>query len=136
MADNPLSPSTLALRLGALLLWAAALVYLSLAPNVTVPSAAFGWDKLNHAAAYAVLAGLLILTLLARQAASTRLLAGAWAACFAYGLLLEGLQELMGLGRTFEWGDLLANGLGALATCVVFCLIAGRSSQANVQRSP
>jgi len=124
------------LRSTALLLWATALAYLSLAPDVKAPPGALGWDKLNHFAAYAVLALLLMRVLLARRKATIRLLVIAWAACAAYGALLEGLQWLMGIGRQWEVGDLLANGLGALVSCVVFCLIAGRCSQANDHRSP
>ena len=73
--------STRALRLAVLLLWAAALAYLSLAPDVKAPSGALGWDKLNHFAAYAVLAVLLIRALLAWRAVTIRLLAVVWASC-------------------------------------------------------
>lgn len=128
--------STRALRLAALLLWAAALVYLSLNPDVKAPSGALGWDKLNHFAAYAVLAVLLIRALLAWRAVTIRLLAVVWASCVAYGALIEGLQWLMALGRTWEWGDMLANALGALVMCVVFRLALRRFSLANDHRSP
>jgi VanZ family protein len=114
-----------------LLTWAAALGYLSLASSVRAPSGLLGWDKSNHFAAYAVLAVLLIRSLMIWHAPSVRLLTVAWLSCTAYGLLLEGLQGMMGAGRQWEIGDLLANALGALTACVVFCLIVGRSSLAN-----
>jgi len=119
--------STRTFRLAALLLWSGALAYLSLASSVTVPAGAFGWDKLNHFAAYAVLTLLLIRTLLAWQRLSPRILLYSWLAGTTYGLLLEGLQWLMAVGRQFEVGDLLANALGALLACVIFRRIAGRS---------
>ena len=129
-------PSTRALRLALLLLWAVALAYLSLAPDVKAPSGALGWDKMNHFAAYAVLSLLLIRALLAWRAVPIRLLVVVWATCVAYGALIEGLQWLMALGRTWEWGDILANALGALVACVVFRLALRRFSQTNEHRSP
>jgi VanZ family protein len=105
----------------ATLLWAAALAYFSLAPDVAAPAGINLWDKFSHFAAYAVLAVLLVLVLVSRGPLALRGLAGAWFGCAGYGLLLEGLQWGMALGRQFELGDLLANGLGALCGCAVFC---------------
>lgn len=116
------------LRLAALLLWASALLYFSLSAAIRPPSGLLGWDKLNHFAAYAVLALLLIRVLTTCRPPTLRLLTVVWVACFAYGLVIEGLQWAMGVGRQFESGDLLANGLGALV-CVIFCLVLGRFSR-------
>ena len=116
-------------RLAALLAWAASIALLSLAANVNVPSGVLGWDKFNHFAAYALLALLLIRTLQARRHPPARLLVVSWLICIGYGLLLEGLQWFMEAGRRGEAGDLLANALGALATCVVFRQFTGRSFQ-------
>ena len=116
------------LRLVGLLAWAVAMAYLSLVPASTIPSTLPSWDKLNHFAGYAVLALLLLWTLTAWHALSVPLLTGAWIACNVYGLLLEILQGLMTSGRQFDGGDLLANALGALITCVLFCHINQRSS--------
>jgi len=109
------------LRLTALTLWVAALAYLSLAPEVVAPGGVRIWDKFSHSAAYAVLAVLLIRALVVRWPVDSRRLFTAWLLCFGYGLLLEGLQGWMALGRQFEAGDLLANALGALAGCALFC---------------
>jgi VanZ family protein len=114
------------LRLVALLAWAAIIALLSLSANVKVPSGVFGWDKFNHFAAYALLSLLLIHTLQARRRPSAQLLAVSWLICVVYGLLLEGLQWFMAAGRQAEAGDLLANALGALVVCVVFCRFSGR----------
>jgi len=120
-------------RLALLLMWASALALLSLASDVKTPSGLLGWDKFNHFAAYAVLALLLIRFLAASDKTSIRWLVVSWLACAAYGLLLESLQWLMGIGRQWELGDLLANALGALSACVIFRHIAGRISKSNDQ---
>ena len=114
-AHSSPSPS---IRLIPLLLWVAALAYLSLAANVKAPSGPLGWDKLNHFLAYAVLAALLLFALSARRAISGRSLLVAWFASFGYGLLLELLQWAMAAGRCFELADLFANGFGALVVCL------------------
>ena len=116
------------LRLVGLLAWVVAMAYLSLVPASTIPSTLPSWDKLNHFAGYAVLALLVLWTLTAWHALSIPLLTGAWIACNIYGLLLEILQKLMSSGRQFDGGDLLANALGALTTCVLFRHINQRSS--------
>ncbi len=111
-----------------LFLWAGALAYLSLVPEVKVPGGIQPWDKFSHFAAYAVLAVLLARALACRRKLSIRLLTLVLLACCGYGLLLEGLQWAMAVGRMFETGDLLANGLGALGGCAVFCRRPGRES--------
>ena len=116
------------LRLVALFAWSSALVVLSLGPEVRAPAGLQVWDKFSHFAAYAVLALLLLRTLLIWQEISPRLRLITWLACMAYGLLLEALQWLMAAGRQWESGDLLANGCGALAVCVLFRHVCVRAS--------
>jgi len=77
-----------------------------------------GWDKLNHAVAFAALA------LAAGLAHPHRphLRITAWLALLGYGALIEGLQSLVP-ARTADWGDLLADAVGiaigaALATAM------------------
>lgn len=123
------SPFRLRLALG--LAWAAALTYLSLAPEVKVPAGVPAWDKLHHFAAYALLALLLLRAVAVRCRPSGLVLLAAWIACSGYGFLLEILQQLMENGRQMEWGDQLANTLGALAACVLFRHMARRSLQAT-----
>jgi len=84
---------------------AAAVLALCLMPPVQhLPST--GWDKANHALAFAMLA---LLGLLAYPARRARLL---WA-LIAYGALIEVLQSLTGY-RTAEWLDLAADGIGVV----------------------
>ena len=112
--------SAFRLRVSALFIWAAALAYLSLAPGVDAPAGLPLWDKFNHFAAYAILSGLLLRVLASRHRVSLWILMLAWLVCTGFGLFLEGLQWLMGVGRQWEPGDLLANALGALVMCVIF----------------
>lgn len=105
----------------ALVFWATALACFSLAPGVPTPAGVKLWDKFSHFTAYAVLAVLLVRVPDSRHPLTLSQLSNAWLGCASYGLLLECLQWSMALGRRFEPGDLLANGLGALLGCVVFC---------------
>lgn len=117
--DSP-SRLTCVVRLMVLATWAGALAYISLAPTVKAPPGPFGWDKFNHFAAYAVLALLQIRVLSLWWTPSLYLLFISWAMCSSYGLLLETLQAVMGVGRQCEATDLFANALGALVACVLF----------------
>ena len=65
-----------------------------------------GWDKANHALAFAVLA---VLGLAAYPARAARVLPG----LLAFGAAIELLQSLTGY-RTAEWFDLLADAAGLL----------------------
>jgi VanZ family protein len=91
-------------------------LWLSLTPQPPqIHHGLFGWDKLQHATAYG------LLTLLAgrafRFAPGQILRRQPWNCAFlvaiCFGALLEILQGLMGLGRTAEFGDFLANSCGA-----------------------
>ena len=90
----------------------AAVVALSLGNAPQLPGGWFaGADKLNHAVAYLTLAVLWGLWL---SAASRRPRARMlFAALFALGALLEGLQWGFYPARFFEFADMLANGVGA-----------------------
>lgn len=97
-------------------LWAVLIAVLTLMPVSGAPR--FAWlqdlpvDKLVHLVLFGVQAALLAL-LMARQGVAAPLL-WAFVASTGYGALIEVLQQTMGLGRTAEWGDLLADALGAL----------------------
>ncbi|MCM2263934.1 MAG: VanZ family protein [Desulfuromonadales bacterium] len=119
-SNNAVNRINVRLRLAALLIWASALAFFSLAPDIRAPSGLLGWDKFNHFAAYVILTFLLIRALTTWYAVSPRLLTVAWMVCASYGLLLEGLQWAMEAGRQWEVADLLANGFGALVACVLF----------------
>lgn len=84
---------------------AAAVLALCLMPPVQhLPST--GWDKANHALAFAMLA---LLGLRAYPARRARLLWG----LVAYGALIELAQSLTGY-RTAEWLDLAADAVGVV----------------------
>jgi VanZ family protein len=92
----------LCVALTALILW------LALMPSGSAPSG-LGWDKLNHAGAIAVVTGLAFFSLFSRS----------WAAKAAFlygtslGILIEILQATLTTTRTAEWGDILADLIGA-----------------------
>lgn len=100
--------------------YAAILLWFSLVPHPQIMIPDFlSWDKLQHALSYA------LLTLLAGWAfrwfaPSPR----AWglAAVFAvlYGAILEGAQALFTKGRQAEFGDLVADALGAALIFGIF----------------
>jgi len=89
---------------------------LSLLPPDSLPSSGLGWDKLNHAAAIAALTLLAFLSFsFHRRAVLGALLYG-----IAVGVLIEILQALFTTSRRAEWGDLLADLIGAGS---IFCLL-------------
>jgi VanZ family protein len=108
------------MRLAALVLWAAAILWFSIAPNPPRPPDVLSWDKLRHAAAYGVL------TFLAGWALAPffpKLRRGwLWAVCFAvaYGAVIELAQGLLSDVRKADPLDALANTCGAAA---VFALV-------------
>lgn len=107
-------------RLALPVIWAGIILWLSLTASPPTLPGILGWDKLLHAAAYALLALVVAQYLLIHCAGSQR--AGIYAACLAiaYGGLMEILQLAAQTGRTAEWWDLAADAVGALAGCVIF----------------
>jgi hypothetical protein len=103
------------LWIAAILLFAAAIVFLSLVPVPVLPDAT-GSDKLGHYFAYLALA-LLGSGIVARDRLWLAMLR-----CFLLGLGLEVAQAAMTEQRVAEWADLAANGAG-IATA---WLIAGQ----------
>jgi len=106
MLRQALKSTSPAQRRWAFWLCAAAVLALCLMPPVRhLPST--GWDKANHALAFAMLA---LLGLAAYPAPRARVLWG----LIAYGALIEVLQSLTGY-RTAEWLDLAADAVGVVA---------------------
>lgn len=104
------------LRLLALGGWLAAILWLSLTPNPPQLSGdLLGWDKAQHAAAYAVLTFLAgrVLELYFTQHGRAWLVATVFA--LALGSLLEVAQGLMTRVRFADPQDILANAIGTLA---------------------
>jgi VanZ family protein len=90
--------------------WGVALLWLALTPQPPkVEHPFFGWDKLHHWAAFC------LFTLLAGWAfTGNRRWQLAVIAAVAFGALIEVLQGLFTATRSAEFGDLLADLLGAL----------------------
>lgn len=112
-------PYHYAVRLALPILWAAVICWLSLTSTPPQIPGPLGWDKLMHAAAYALLT-ILVAQFLHKDAGRGK--AGFFAGCSAvlYGGLMEVLQRLMQTGRTAEWSDLVADIVGAFAGYVIF----------------
>ena len=94
--------------------WLLTIVILSLMPHPPVPhQGLLGWDKFQHAGAYALLTflGAMAYTF-QRRTLGGRFLA---AACLAVmvGGLMEVAQGVLTVSRSAESGDLLADGVGA-----------------------
>jgi hypothetical protein len=99
----------------------AAVLYVCLAPTQALPGVSL-WDKAEHALTWAALTGLGIGLWPSRPWR----LAGV---TLALGAAIEALQATMGLGRTGDWRDLLADGVGVAAALLVFRLFRkGRGS--------
>lgn len=107
-------------RLSLPVVWAGILCWLSLTSTPPLIQGPLGWDKLLHAAAYALLAVTLAQYLQMHCADSWK--AGFYAACLAivYGGLMEIMQLTMQTGRLAEWQDLVADAVGSVAGCVIF----------------
>jgi len=129
---SPAQPQSAFAWLAALFFWSVLLLVLSLLPGDGVPSPFAHADKLEHVVAYAVLSVLWAGTLCAWRAAPGPAWPIAALAAFGYGAVIELLQRAMQLGRSAEWGDLLANALGILFGCVVFRRICRRYWQQRV----
>ena len=80
-----------------------------------------GWDKLNHVAAFCVLAGLAWFGNIAPS--HPRYLG--YLLVLIYGVLLECLQTLT-VNRVFEWSDVVADTLGIVIYAVALHPIATR----------
>jgi len=121
-------------RLSLPVLWAGIICWLSLTSSPLKIPGLLGWDKLLHAAAYA------LLTILAAQ--YLHIFADSWktafyAGCTAilYGGLMEVLQLLLQRGRTAEWPDLVADIVGSIAGCVIFRQAAISISKYHARRN-
>jgi hypothetical protein len=93
----------------------AVLLYLCLAPGKVLPKEPFS-DKVEHALAWAVLAGLG----LGLWPQRPRRVVGY---ALALGALVEVLQALMPLGRDGDWRDWIADSTGVAAALLAWALL-------------
>jgi len=107
--------------------WVVLLAWFSLMPSPPQMSGFLGWDKLQHAFAYGVLAWLVARVLIRWRALRP---VHAWWVAFLcamlFGVGMELLQWGLNIGRSGEWFDLIADALGALCACVIFRHFVGR----------
>lgn len=100
-------------------IWLVAIVFLSTKGGVSMPSFnLFQTDKLAHAGAYALLTGLILWgNARHRGAGGVRWVHGLAVVLFAtaFGALMEWVQFQFFPDRHFEYDDMLANAIGALA---------------------
>jgi VanZ family protein len=107
----------------ALVLLLCVITWLALTP-APPKEANLGWDKLNHAAAFATLAGVAWLSF-------GRAYARVAVALLGYGGLIEVLQSFTPT-RSAEWGDLLADGVGITVGLILVSLVAQIASRKGV----
>lgn len=122
MCDNKsreLSGFNYVVRLFAPIIWSGIICWLSLTSSPLQIPGILGWDKLLHAAAYALLTVLVAQYL---HVYSGNWIASVYAGLLAtvYGGLMEVLQLMVQTGRTAEWSDMAADIVGALAGYVIF----------------
>lgn len=113
-------------RLGFLVVWVVAMLWLSLTPSPPQVPGALGWDKLQHALAYGLLTILVARFLVYFSRADKKVWWQAVLIAVLYGGLLEVLQLMARTGRTAEWWDLAADVVGALISGLIFRAIQTR----------
>ena len=110
-----------------LITWGSLLAWFSLMPSPPQVSGFLGWDKLQHAFAYALLAWLIARVLIRQRALHP---VHTWWVAFLcamlFGIGMEILQWVINMGRSGEWFDLIADALGAMVACVIFRHLVGR----------
>ncbi|MGH6609590.1 MAG: VanZ family protein [Burkholderiaceae bacterium] len=106
-----------------LLVGVAVLALMSKPPS----DAGFGWDKLNHALAFTALG---FSAYLGYPSARDTRVVRLCLLLIAFGALIEVLQHYVP-GRSSEWGDLLADSIGAVGGAVA----AASALEASVRRS-
>jgi VanZ family protein len=98
-----------------LALLAIVITWLALVP-VPPPQADFGWDKLNHVAAFAALAAVAV-------AAFPRRTGFIVAALMAYGVFIEIAQSFIP-PRSGDWHDLVGDAVGVAIGLLVAAVVA------------
>jgi len=102
------------MRLLAVALWAAIILFFSLAPQPPRPTVPLlAWDKLQHAGSYALLTALAARFFRQWRPASRSPWGTALTAAVVFGAVIEILQGTLTASRNADWRDLLANGTGA-----------------------
>lgn len=123
-------------RLLLLLVWGGIILWLSLDPAPPQPSVElFAWDKLQHAAAYGILALLWGNALVTYRHCRRWCWLLAFAGSVGFGALMEVAQGVLTVTRRAEFGDLLADGVGAGVACLAASLWRRRREAMSEPRS-
>jgi len=105
------------MRFLAVALWAAVILFFSLAPQPPEPPRPMvpllAWDKLQHAGSYALLTVLAARFFRQWRPANRSPWGTALTAAVVFGAVIEILQGTLTVSRNADWRDLLANGTGA-----------------------
>ena len=101
--------------------------WLALSPKPP-PGVDLGWDKLNHACAFAALAAAACFSLRFERARPAALLA-----LLVYGGLIEIAQTYVP-GRNGEWADLLADAVGIAIGALLAAALLGAAERALTRR--
>jgi VanZ family protein len=106
------------------ILWTALVAYLTLSPADYLPeSTLLGYDKLGHFGLFGGWTGLVGLYLVFYKQQGSTSLWLVWAAGMFFSLMIEVAQGVLPLGRTVEWGDMVANAVGCtVATGIIMLL--------------
>ena len=106
-----------------LVAWGVALLWLALTPQPPkVEHLFFGWDKLHHWAAFCLFTLLAGWAFTDNRADNKRCWRRAVVVAVCFGALIEVLQGLFTATRSAEFGDLLADLLGALTAYGIFVI--------------
>ena len=119
------------LRLLAVIFWSCGLIFLSLIPNGTSYNLFAGQDKLFHFLAYLLMAWLASRSLQIFSFSIRNSIIISVIYCGSLGAILELLQQTTTRTRTAELNDMLANLIGAISGCAIFCLQQKISSRNN-----
>ena len=114
--------------------WLSAILWLSLDPSPpSVDLGPLGWDKFQHAAAYALLTlfgGLSLQRFLRPSLAWV----AAWGIAVLYGAMMEIGQGMLTSHRSADWLDVLANAFGAAAAVLLGRRVCRRIANARTER--
>ncbi len=117
------------LRILAVVFWSSGLAMLSLLPNSAAVVFISSQDKILHFFAYLFTAWLACRTLQLFQIRTTKIVIISIVYTVLLGGILELLQQATTTTRQAEWLDFLANTIGAVVGCGIFCLQAGLNSR-------
>lgn len=109
-------------RLYSLLLsvWGGAILFFTLAPSPQEQAPLFpGWDKVEHALGFGGLAWLTGRFLIVYGKCVRRCWLWAFSAAVMYGALIEVAQATLTTSRKAEFGDLVADAVGAGLVCLI-----------------